>query len=188
MSLFHSELLSSGMCYTEAREQMIWVLWKKWDSHLDMCLSTPLVVAGEEGLQLSRSCDYLSGFQKKMDKADFPAFLPVLLQSSFTGQRVICSKIEWENYSQKQMHLIFQEGLDSASTCTLKQSSWTSHFKTPRLTYSIFLCWLSRGDSSHLCAESFVDTERDVQLSAWSLMTEDQIYQKIYIFPTPSVD
>lgn len=31
-----------------------------------------------------------------------------------------------EKTSQTQMHLIFQEGLDSACTCTLKQSSWTS--------------------------------------------------------------
>lgn len=61
-----------------------------------------------------------------MDKPDSPAFLPVLLQFSFTGQGVICSNNEWENYSQKQMHLIFQESLESASTCTLKQSSWTT--------------------------------------------------------------
>lgn len=66
-----------------------------------MCLSTPLLVAGEEGLQFSRSPDYFSSFWKKMDKPDSPAFLAVLLQSSFTGQRMIRSNAEWENYFQK---------------------------------------------------------------------------------------
>jgi len=59
-----------------------------------MCLSTPPLVAGEEGLQISRTPDYISGFQKKMDKPESPAFLPVFLQSSLTGQRVICSNTE----------------------------------------------------------------------------------------------
>lgn len=93
----------------------------------ETCLSTQLLVASEEGLQFSRTLGYLSDFQKKMDKPDSPAFVSVLFQSSFTGQRVIHSNTEWENYGQKQMHLIFQEGLDSASTCALKPSSLTSH-------------------------------------------------------------
>lgn len=62
-----------------------------------------------------------------MYKPDSPAFVSALFQSSFTGQRVIHSNTEWENYGQKQMHLIFQEGLDSASTCALKPSSLTSN-------------------------------------------------------------
>lgn len=60
--------------------------------------------------------------------------------------------------------------------------------KTPRLIYPIFFCWLSKAYCSHLCAESFADTAREFQLSAWSLMTEAKMHEKLYIFPSPSVD
>lgn len=124
-----------------------------------------------------------------MDKPDSSAFLSLLLQSSFMGQRVICSNTEWENYSQKQMHLIFQEGLDSAYTCIWSNlHELVMCLKTPRLIYSMFFCWLSSGDTSHVCADLFVDTAREFQLSARSLMVEDQMYQKLDIFPTPNVD
>lgn len=180
VSFFYSKLLCLGTWYEEARKQMRSGPLKEWRVSLGQEHEPCTAVGRWDGIAVLQKPWF------RISKANGQTWLSCLSPCPLT---VLFYRTECI-LKQDRMRQVQSE----ADAPNFLGGSWISfylYFKTfcmnwwyiSRLIYFIFLCWLSsRGDSFHLCAESFVDTERDVQMLAWSLMIEDQIYQKIYTF------
>lgn len=96
-------------------------LWKKWFS-----LGHSAAGGRWGGITFLQTPWLPFRLPKENGQTWLPCLSPLPPPVLFSGNRVIFSNTESENCIWKQMHLFFQEGLDSASTCTLKQSLWTS--------------------------------------------------------------
>lgn len=120
----------------------------------------------------------LSCIQKKLYKPDSPLSpcpSPVLFhRAESASQKESCG------CGQKKLYLTFQQDFNFQLYFEANFMIYWYISQTPRLIYFIFSH--SRSNSSRLCAESFVDTERDAQLSAYGFWWQKTKSIKKYIY------